>query len=108
MSTIKQLDTTNFDSDVLASEKPALVDFWAPWCGPCRLVGPTIENVSEQFGASVTVGKLNVDDSPDLANDYGITAIPSVLVFKDGKVVDRLVGVQPLAAYESALKQFVA
>jgi thioredoxin 1 len=85
----------NFEAQVLQSAQPVLVDFWAPWCGPCRALAPTIDELSNDYSGKVRVGKLNTDDNPKVASDFGISAIPTVLVFKGGAVVDRFVGVQP-------------
>ncbi len=93
----------NFRSDVLESDVPVLVDFWADWCPPCRMLTPTIEEVAESQHGKAAVGKLHVDENPQTAAEYGISSIPAVLVFKNGEVVDRIVGVQPKQKYEQAL-----
>ncbi len=98
----------NFQSEVLESDQPVLVDFWAAWCGPCRAVGPTIEELAKQYDGTVKVGKLNVDENQQSAGSFGIHSIPAVLLFKDGKVVETLVGVQPKQRYEQALQQVAA
>jgi thioredoxin 1 len=87
------LTDANFESEVLASDKPVLVDFWAPWCGPCKMIAPTIDAVANDYSGKVRVGKVNTDDNPKTASSYSISAIPTVLVFKGGQVVDRFVGV---------------
>jgi len=97
MSTMAEalhLDQDSFESEVLQSDKPALVDFWAPWCGPCQMMGPTIDKLAGDYEGTAVIAKVNVDDSPDLASKYGIRSIPALLFFKDGEVADQLVGVQ--------------
>ena len=98
------LTKENFKEEVLSSDKTVLVDFWAPWCGPCRMVAPVVAEVAEAHEGTLTVGKVNVDDEPELAMEYGINSIPSLLVFKGGDVVNRSVGAKPRAAIEALLK----
>ena len=86
------LTESNFEEEVLKSSVPVLVDFWAPWCGPCRILGPVISEIAQEGDGSFKVGKVNVDDEQELAAQYGIMSIPSVFVFKDGKVVNKQVG----------------
>ena len=95
----------NFESAVLGSRQPVLVDFWAEWCGPCRLLTPTIEELASELGESAKVGKLNVDENPETAAKYRISSIPSVLVFRDGELAETLVGVQSKQRYRNALTQ---
>lgn len=101
---LKQFTDDNFETEVLGSDQPVLVDFWAEWCGPCRALGPIVEELADSIGDTARVGKLNVDQNPQAAQQYGIQSIPSVLIFQGGEVVDRLVGVQPKEKYESALQ----
>ena len=92
---VVHLNKENFEAEVLKSEVPVLVDFWAAWCGPCRMMAPVIEELAEEFGAAVKVCKLDVDDCPEIAEQYGIESIPTLMVFKGGEVVKTAIGVQP-------------
>lgn len=89
---VKTFTAANWDGDVLNSEKPVLVDFWAAWCSPCRMVAPIVDELSEEYLGKVVVGKLNVDDEGSVASQYGIMSIPTLGVFKGGKMVDKIVG----------------
>jgi thioredoxin 1 len=104
-SSVQHFSDDSFEAEVLQTERPVLVDFYADWCGPCRLLAPTINNVARDHGSYASVGKLNVDESPQAAQAFGISSIPAVLLFKDGKVVETLVGVQPEQRYVEALRQ---
>ncbi len=108
MSDLLHFTDANFTSEVLDSDLPVLVDFWAAWCGPCRAVGPIIEELAKQYDGTVKVGKLNIDENPQAPSGFGIHSIPAVLLFKGGKVVETLVGVQPKERYEQALGQVAA
>lgn len=85
----------SFDEDVLKSETPVLVDFWAPWCGPCRMLAPTVDAISEEYAGKVKVGKVNTDENPQIATQHQINSIPTLMIFKGGEVVERLVGALP-------------
>ena len=108
MSKPQEFTDANFQNEVLESDLPVLVDFWAAWCGPCRAVGPTIDELAEQYEGTVKVGKLNIDENPQSPSRFGISSIPAVLLFKDGKVVETLVGVQPKERYDAALQHVAA
>ncbi|MGM0461619.1 MAG: thioredoxin [Fibrobacterota bacterium] len=99
----KAITDATFETEVLQSPVPVLVDFWAPWCGPCRMVGPIIDKVGEEAGDKAKVVKLNVDENPQKASQFNITSIPSVIVFKDGQKVEQFVGVQSEQTYKAAL-----
>ena len=98
-----EITDANFDEIVLKSEQPVMVDFWAAWCGPCRMVGPIIEDISKDYDGKAVVGKLDVDAHQEFAAKYGVRNIPTVLVFKGGEQVGRQVGVAPKKAYSDAL-----
>lgn len=94
----------NFATEVLSSQQPVLVDFWAPWCGPCKMLAPTIDALATEFAGKIRVGKLNTDDNPETATKYGISGIPTVLVFKGGQLVDRIVGLASKDKLATSLK----
>jgi thioredoxin 1 len=87
-----EFTSSNFQNDVLDSDKPVLVDFWAEWCGPCRMIGPIVEELHTEYLGKAVIGKLNVDENPDIAMTYSVRSIPTLLVFKGGQVVDKIVG----------------
>lgn len=91
----KPVGDQDFDQVVLQSQHPVLVDFWAPWCGPCISIGPSLEKLAEQYQGKVTVAKVNVDDNPEVSARFGVRSIPYLVMFKDGKVTDTVVGAQP-------------
>ncbi len=93
----------NFENEVIKSDKPVLIDFWAPWCGPCRMVGPTVEELSKEV-SDAKIGKINVDEEMELAQAFGVSSIPTLMVIKNGKVVKRVVGVQSKAALQKMLE----
>jgi thioredoxin 1 len=92
---VAEFTDANFEAEVLQSSTPVLVDFWAPWCGPCRMLAPSIEQLSTEYAGKVKIGKLNTDDNGDVAAKFGIRSIPTLLIFKDGQVVNQLVGALP-------------
>jgi thioredoxin 1 len=98
-----ELTDANFEEQVLKSDKPVLVDFWAEWCGPCRMVGPVVEELHKEYEGKAVVGKVNVDHNPGVSAKYGIRNIPTVLFFKNGEIVDKQVGAAPKAAYSEKL-----
>ena len=99
-----ELTDTNFQQEVINSDKLSVVDFWAEWCGPCRAIGPVIEELSKEYDGKVKVGKVNVDNNPQVSLNYGITSIPAILFIKNGEVVDKLIGAQPKANFEKKIE----
>lgn len=95
----------NFETEVVNSDKLTIVDFWAPWCGPCLALGPTIDALAQEYDGKVKVGKINVDENPNVSVNYSITNIPCVLFIKDGKVVDKQVGLAPKSAFDKKIQQ---
>ena len=98
------ITSANFESEVLQSDIPVLVDFWASWCGPCKMLAPTIAEIAKEYEGKVKVGKLNIDDDASIAIKYGIASIPTVVLFKNGEVADKSVGYVPKATIEAMLK----
>ncbi len=95
----------NFQKEVLESDIPVVVDFWAVWCGPCKMLTPTLDQIAAEFEGKAKVGKVNVDENQQLAAQYGIMSIPTVMIFKDGKVMEQFIGVQPKGVYVDALQK---
>ena len=98
------LNKDNFESEVLKSDMPVLVDFWAAWCGPCKMLAPTIAELAEEYKGKVKVCKYNIDDDASIAIKYGVVSIPTVILFKDGEVADKSIGFVPKVAIEAMLK----
>jgi thioredoxin 1 len=101
------IKSENFDELVLKSDKPVLLDFWAVWCGPCRMVAPTIDKLAEDYEGKAVVGKINVDEESSLAEQFKVMSIPTLYVLKGGKVVERLVGARPYAELSAALDKYI-
>ncbi len=99
-----ELTDSNFQTTVLESDKLNVVDFWAEWCGPCRAIGPVIEELAKQYTGKINVGKLNVDNNPNVSVNYGITSIPAILFIKGGKVVDKQIGAVPKSVLEKKIQ----
>jgi len=102
---VQTFTDANFDETVLKAAQPVLVDFWAPWCGPCKRLAPTVEALATEYNGKVTIGKLNVDDNPDTAFKFQIRGIPALLLFKGGKVVESVVGLAPKEDLKRAIDQ---
>lgn len=94
----------NFEQEVINSDKPVLLDFWAAWCGPCKMLSPIVAKIAEKYDGTVKVGKINVDDEPELANAFKVASIPMVVVMKEGKVVNTSIGYRPIEQIEALLK----
>lgn len=102
-----QVTDETFEQEVIESSVPVLVDFWAPWCGPCRMVAPVVDEISEQYLGKVKVVKVNTDDNPSVASKYGIRSIPTLMIFKDGQRVDMVVGAVPKTTLASTLEKYL-
>ena len=107
MSAAAQVTDSSFKTDVLESEVPVLVDFWAPWCGPCRMVAPVVEEIAEQYAGQIKVVKLNTDENPNTASQYGIRSIPTLMIFKGGQRVDMVVGAVPKTTLATTLEKYL-
>lgn len=107
MSSALQVTDSSFKQEVLESEVPVLVDFWAPWCGPCRMVAPVVDEISEQYAGQIKVVKVNTDENPSVASQYGIRSIPTLMIFKGGQRVDMVVGAVPKTTLATTLEKYL-
>lgn len=105
MANVPELSESDFQTEVLQATEPVLVDFWAPWCGPCRMITPLVEELASENAGSLKVAKINIDDVPSIATKYGVSSIPTLMVFKDGEVIERFVGVQPKNRLQAAIDE---
>ena len=103
MGNVSEFSDSSFKEDVLQSDVPVLVDFWARWCGPCRMIAPVVEELSNENTGTFKIGKVNIDDNPNVAMNYGVSSIPTLMIFKNGQVVERFVGVQPKSRLQQAI-----
>jgi len=107
MSSAAQVTDATFKEEVIESDVPVLVDFWAPWCGPCRMVAPVVDEISEQYQGQIKVVKINTDENPNVASQYGIRSIPTLMIFKGGQKVDMVVGAVPKTTLASTLDKYL-
>ncbi len=107
MADIQQVSDSSFDGDVLKADVPVLIDFWAPWCGPCRAIAPIVEELASEYDGRLKIVKMNVDDNPQTPAQYGVRGIPNLILFKDGEVKQQIVGAVPKAHLVKAIDDFV-
>jgi len=108
MSNAKKVTDQNFNEEVIESSRPVLVDFWAEWCGPCKMIAPSLEELADDYKDSIDVAKLNVDENPNIASDFSIRSIPTLLIFKDGSPVSQIVGAVPKNTIKSKIDEILA
>jgi len=101
------INADNFEAEVLRSELPVLIDFWAPWCGPCKMIAPFIEQLAEQYAGRIKVGKINIDEEGDIATEHGIVSIPTLVLYKDGAIAEQRVGAVPKHGIETLIKNYI-
>ena len=108
MAEVPEVTESTFPTEVLQSTQPILVDFWAPWCGPCRQIAPVVQELAREYAGKAKVAKMNVDDCPNIAGSYGVNSIPTLLIFKNGEVFKSFVGIQPKSRLQNALNEATA
>lgn len=104
---VKTFSAANWDQDVIGSKTPVLVDFWAPWCGPCRMVAPVVEQLADEYAGKFTIGKLNVDENSSLAGQFSVMSIPTLAIFKDGKMIEKTIGFSSKADLVKMLDKYI-
>src|SRR6056297_3571303 len=102
-----KLNSQNFKEEVLENDKPVFVDFWAPWCGPCKMIAPIVDKLEENYGDQMKFAKLNVQDNQETAGEYGVRGIPTLAIFKDGEIVKKFVGLKPYELFEEEIKKLL-
>lgn len=107
MSTIK-VDSNNFEADVLRADKPVVVDFWAEWCGPCKMIAPSLDEIANELSGQIQIAKVNIDENPELATQFGVRSIPTLLMFKNGEVASNMVGAAPKSRLSDWIREAMA
>ena len=108
MAEVAEVTDQNFEAEILNSDKPAIIDFWAEWCGPCLAIAPIVKALAEQYGDQVKIAKMDIDSNPNTPGKYGVRAIPTVLAFKDGLVAEQITGARPKADFEAMVEKLIA